>query len=127
MSKIPILFQLMRQRNITAKQLSEDTGISAGNISDWKSGRSKPSMEKVAILANYFHVSTDFLLGVKSGQQIDEKFRMIVVDDEMNELVEALQSVPELKQVLMRIKGFNVETLRKLDQIAQAFDEGQSK
>ena len=117
----------MRQRNITAKQLSEDTGISAGNISDWKSGRSKPSMEKVAILANYFHVSTDFLLGVKSGQQIDEKFRMIVVDDEMNELVEALQSVPELKQVLMRIKGFNVETLRKLDQIAQAFDEGQSK
>ena len=127
MSKIPILFQLMRQRNITAKQLSEDTGISAGNISDWKSGRSKPSMEKVAILADYFHVSTDFLLGIKSGQQVDEKLRMIVVDDEMNELVEALQSVPELRQILMRIKGFNADTLRKLDQIAQAFDEGQSK
>ena len=127
MSKIPIVFQLMRQRNITAKQLSKDTGISEGNISDWKSGRSKPSMEKVAILADYFHVSTDLLLGIKSGEQVDEKLRMIVVDDEMNELVEALQSVPELRQILMRIKGFNADTLRKLDQIAQAFDEGQSK
>ena len=126
MSKIPILFQLMSQRNITAKQLSEATGISAGNISDWKSGRSKPSMEKLAILANYFHVTTDFLLGVKSSQQTDDNVKMVVVDDELDELVSALNSVPELKQLVKRVKGFNVDTLRKLDQIAQAL-EGQEK
>lgn len=127
MSKIPIMFELMRQRNITAKQLSEATGISAGNISDWKSGRSKPSMEKLAILADYFHVSTDFLVGVKSGQQMDDNLRMVVVDDELDELVTALQSVPELRQILMRIKGCNVQTLRKIDRIAQAFVDEQEK
>ncbi len=124
MSKIPILFQLMSQRNITAKQLSEATGISAGNISDWKSGRSKPSMEKLAILANYFHVTTDFLLGVKSSQQVDDNLKMVMVDDELDELVSAIANVPELMQLVKRVKGFNVDTLRKLDQIAQAL-EGQ--
>ena len=127
MSKIPIMFELMRQRNITAKQLSEATGISAGNISDWKSGRSKPSMEKLAILANYFNVSTDFLLGVKSGQQVDDNVRMVVVDDELDELVASLQSVPELRQILMRIKGCNVQTRRKIDRIVQAFADEQEK
>lgn len=63
MSKIPVLFQLMSERNINAKTLSDVTGISTGNISDWKSGRSKPSTEKLSILAAYFGVTTDYLLG----------------------------------------------------------------
>lgn len=63
MSKIPKLFELMEQRGITAKKLSTDTNISTGNISDWKSGRSKPSSDKLKLLADYFDVSTDYLLG----------------------------------------------------------------
>lgn len=57
------LFELMKEKNISAKQLSLDTGISTGNISDWKSGRSKPSAAKLQILANYFSVSVDYLIG----------------------------------------------------------------
>lgn len=63
MSKIPILFELMNERGLTAKKVSVDTGISTGNISDWKSGRSKPSSEKLRVLAEYFNVTTDYLLG----------------------------------------------------------------
>lgn len=67
MSKIPKLFELMNKKGVTAKKLSVDTGISTGNISDWKSGRSKPSVEKLKVLAEYFHVSTDYLLGNTSA------------------------------------------------------------
>ena len=63
MSSIPILFELMEQHNITQKKLSADLGISQGNISDWKSGRSSPSMDKLVKLADYFNVSTDYLVG----------------------------------------------------------------
>lgn len=62
-TKIPKLFQLMDERKINAKTLSDATGISTGNISDWKNGRSKPSTEKLSILAAYFDVTTDYLLG----------------------------------------------------------------
>ena len=52
MTNIPKLFELMKEKGITAKKLSEDTGISQGNISDWKSGRSKPSGDKLIVIAN---------------------------------------------------------------------------
>lgn len=63
MNKIFRLFDLMVEKNINAKKISDDTGISTGNISDWKSGRSKPSIEKLELLADYFDVSVDYLLG----------------------------------------------------------------
>lgn len=63
MSKIPKLFELMNERGITAKKVSIDTGISTGNISDWKSGRSKPSIEKLKLLADYFNVTPAYLMG----------------------------------------------------------------
>ena len=73
MTKIPNLFALMKARNITAKNISENTGISAGNISDWKSGRSAPTIDKIKLLANYFNVSTDYLLGRSDEKQPTNK------------------------------------------------------
>lgn len=61
--KVDNIFLIMGQRNITAKELSEKTGISAGNISDWKSGRSYPKAEALNKIADYLDVSVDYLLG----------------------------------------------------------------
>lgn len=57
------LFFLIEKSGLKTTQISKDTGISAGNIGDWKSGRSMPSAVKLDILANYFNVSVDYLLG----------------------------------------------------------------
>lgn len=64
------LFQRIKDCKITAKKLSEDTGISTGNISDWKNGRSMPSASKLDILANYLDCSVDYLLGRDWGSNI---------------------------------------------------------
>lgn len=75
MCKIPRLFKLIDERNITAKKLSEVINVSTGNISDWKSGRSTPSSEKIVLIAKYFNVSTDYLLGLTEDiQNQSEKF-----------------------------------------------------
>lgn len=63
MANLDNLFNLMKEKGITAKQLSASTGISTGNISDWKSGRSMPTASKLIILSNYFGCSIDFILG----------------------------------------------------------------
>ncbi len=64
------LFQRIKDCKITAKKLSEDTGISTGNISDWKNGRSMPSASKLDILADYLDCSVDYLLGRDWGSNI---------------------------------------------------------
>ena len=56
------LFTLLAPRG-TSKKLSEATGISTGNISDWKSGRSKPTADALILVADYFDCSVDYLLG----------------------------------------------------------------
>ena len=57
------LFNLLDERDIKASKLSIETGISTGNISDWKKGRSMPTATKLVQLADYLDCSIDFLLG----------------------------------------------------------------
>lgn len=63
MTKIPILFKLMKEKCITQKQLAANIGTSQGNVADWKSGKSAPSIDKLPLIADYFGVSIDYLLG----------------------------------------------------------------
>lgn len=54
---------LLRERGVTAYQVSKATGISTGSLSDWKNGRSSPKIDKLKKIADYFGVSVDYLLG----------------------------------------------------------------
>ena len=58
-----IFKQLLQNNNVTAYQMSKDTGISESLISNWKSGRQLPKYDSLNTLADYFGVSGDFLLG----------------------------------------------------------------
>ena len=58
-----IFKQLLQKNNVTAYQMSKDTGISESLISNWKSGRQLPKYDSLNTLADYFGVSGDFLLG----------------------------------------------------------------
>ena len=57
------LFMLIESQGLSASKVSAETGISTGNISDWKKGRSMPTAQKLDILAEYFNCSVDYLLG----------------------------------------------------------------
>lgn len=92
--KIPNLFKLLKDRGITQSQLSRATGISTGNIGDWKSGKSKPSADKLQILAEYFGVSTDYLLGTKPEKRERPPFRIdLFGSPDESENIELLQDI----------------------------------
>lgn len=56
------ILDLMKKNNITAKQLTSDLEISNSSISDWKRGKGKPSSDAIVKMAEYFNVTTDYLL-----------------------------------------------------------------
>ena len=47
---------LLEETHKKASQVSRDTGIGENVLSNWKSGRSKPKVDKLLILARYFDV-----------------------------------------------------------------------
>lgn len=58
------LLELRKARNITQQRLAVDLGIDQASISSYESGKYLPSIEVLVKLANYFCVSTDYLLGL---------------------------------------------------------------
>ena len=55
--------KLMEEKGLTAYRVAQDTGISQVSFSDWKSGRSKPSIDSLLILSKYFGVTLEELIG----------------------------------------------------------------
>ena len=54
--------ELLGKTNKTTYQISKETGISQTAFSNWKSGRSDPSLESLKKLADYFGVSIENFL-----------------------------------------------------------------
>ena len=54
--------ELLKKTGKTSYQVSKDTGIGQNTLSNWKTGRSKPKVEKLKILADYFGVDVRYFL-----------------------------------------------------------------
>jgi transcriptional regulator with XRE-family HTH domain len=55
---------LCKERGIKPGRICADTGLSRGMMSDLKMGRTKAlSAKNMKIIADYFHVTVDYLLG----------------------------------------------------------------
>ncbi len=51
------------KRNKTLLQVEQDTGISNANLSRWESGKVMPSIDFCVILADYYGITLDELIG----------------------------------------------------------------
>ena len=54
--------QLRDERGLTDYKVSVETGIAKSTFTDWKTGRSKPKIEKLQKLADYFQVPVTYFL-----------------------------------------------------------------
>lgn len=73
-----IFNNLVQTKGITAYKMSKETGISESLISNWKSGRQLPNYDSLKILADYFNVSGDYLLG--RADVVDYKQTMYILN-----------------------------------------------
>ena len=62
-----MLKKLRKAMNVTQADLAKYSGVSPQTVSRWESGESFPDTSLIPFIAVYFHVSTDYLLGVADG------------------------------------------------------------
>lgn len=58
------LKELRTEKEIGQVQLAAAIGVSKGIISLWENGQREPSMSSLIMLAKYFDVSIDYLVGL---------------------------------------------------------------
>lgn len=95
MDTINKILLLVEESGLTAKEFAEKVGLGGGNITDWKTGRSKPSIESLQKIAKYTNVQLEWLTGnskfkTKSEEKelllhnLNEKFRNKLVSLGLN-------------------------------------------
>ncbi len=84
------LKELRKQAGLTQGQLAEKIWVTKATICYYEQSERNPSPEVLIKLANVFHVSTDYLLG------IDKKQRYLDISDLPDEDVELLQHTVDL-------------------------------
>ena len=57
------LRELRKERHVTQKDMGEILGIQLRSYQRYESGDRRPDYEKLVALADYFDVTTDYLLG----------------------------------------------------------------
>ena len=76
--------ELRTSRKISQKDLAQALKVSQQTVASWECGRTEPSNEFLKSIADYFNVSTDYLLGRESSGcslSIPQKMLLNVFDD----------------------------------------------
>ena len=75
------IFEILKKKNISQKQFSEETGISQSTISEWKSKGTNPSSEKIMIICKVLNVKPEWLLsGVENTTNKRNKLDWYVIE-----------------------------------------------
>lgn len=59
------LKDLRIENNLSQRDLAKETGISQNAIALWENEKRVPNVNAVAILAHFFGVTTDYILGLQ--------------------------------------------------------------
>ena len=78
-----ILAKLRQERRLTKEQLGQVLCVSAGTISNYEKDVHLPDADKLIMLADYFHVSTDYLLGRTRIQETQTDFQKKILENKM--------------------------------------------
>ncbi len=109
------LSKLMDSRALTNYQLAKDLDIHPTTVANWLSGKI-PRKKTLSILADYFGVSVDYLL----GNAENEKKPLINEDEELTEYLEELKNRPEMRMLFSLTKGATKEDVEKAVRIIEA-------
>jgi len=82
------ILMLRKQKNITQEKLAAEMGVSIAAVSKWETGNSMPDIVMLCALADFFHVTTDELLG-------RNKMEEFVICDDAPVVREALRNIVE--------------------------------
>lgn len=110
------IFDIMKEKELTAYRVSKDTGISQASLADWRKGRSKPKIDKLQKLSEYFGVSISYLTG--ESDEIDDTQQIqapngYYVDKETAEYAEMLRTRPGARLLFSAAKDISKEDMQK--------------
>ena len=117
------LTALCKERGITGYKMCKDIGMQPSVMTDLKMGRrSSVKIETAQKIADYFGVSTEYLLGKEDHKEKTPANAEVCVngDAELNEYLEELKNREECRMLFSLAKGATKEDVMRAVAIIEA-------
>lgn len=100
-----LLAELRQDRHMTQDQLAKILYVSAGTISNYENNVHFPDVDRLAAMADYFNVTTDYLLGRCSVNVSPDVFEESITPGmTIGALIEEVKALsPERRQALTQV------------------------
>ena len=113
--------ELCDNRGLAVTALEKELGWGRGSIGKLKKGGSIAS-DRLQLLAEYFQVSTDYLLEVPNSGQVGKYY----INEEAAQYAQAIFEDPDLKALFHAAQGIRKEDQKLLVNMALRFKETNS-
>ncbi len=65
--------ELRSRLNLSQVQLAQALHVTKQSVSNWENSNIQPSVDMIIKIASFFHVSTDYLLGLDAKWRLDDE------------------------------------------------------
>ncbi|WDA68712.1 helix-turn-helix domain-containing protein [Lactococcus lactis] len=94
---------LRKSKKLTQKEVGLKMGITQVNYGRWETGRNEPNIAKIILLANFYNVSTDYLLGHLTTEEDNNFFsQKDILLIQLEDIEKLSNEIEERQQVLKR-------------------------
>lgn len=102
------------KRDLSQMALSKLIGVSQQTIGSWETGRTNPDPEMIKVLAEFFGVTTDYLLGNDIETAKQEITDAVSDDQELREFWDKLKEREDLQILCKQTKSLSPATIKRV-------------
>lgn len=118
-----LIAELRQDKGLTQKELGDILCVSSGTISNYENGVHLPDVDKVIALANYFHVTTDYLLGRTSSNLPVELLQQAITNEKTPcDVMASFAKLPANRQAALSLIISDMEVRQMIDTYSKTGD-----
>lgn len=99
--------ELRTEMHKSLRDVANDLNISYSSLSKYERGDQQPSYETLIRIANYFNVTTDYLMGITNSKSLENRN----ICDQLNLSDEAIQKLKQLPLVVDKYNGISLSDI----------------
>lgn len=101
------LKSLRTEKGLSLRELASELNISYSSLGKYERGEQQPSFETLTKIANYFNVTTDYLIGITNSKFPENRN----ISDELNLSDEAVNKLKKLPLTISKDNGISLSDI----------------
>lgn len=111
MDTVEKIFELLKQKGISEKKFSHDLNLGKDKLSQWKMGKTTSYKDYIVEIADYFGVTTDYLL-----RDNEKNKNTANLSEDEQEVIDVYQTLSKREKTMIKGEMYKMQLLKEQSQ-----------